>query len=1004
MTEKQLAQFVKSLYGLEGIWQALPGELGLHFRLTTPEGLRYVVKVNHETNTDQWLDLQHQCMAWAHDRIQGFQLPYSITAKDGKTYHEVDKGQWLQVLEWVPGRLFAHVRPHTSELLADAGKKLGLLTKALQGFEHPYARRFLKWDIAASSWTRPYLDLFDSGQKGKIQQLWARFEAIQPMLSTCRKQVLYHDANDYNVLVTEDPYLPAIAGFIDFGDVVHTQTIHDLAIACTYLLMDSPDPVHQSIPLIAAYHQVFPLTTEEIHCLAGCIGSRLLISATVAAINIKENPANAYLQVSTQGVWDMIDRWLGVDPDYMEMVFRHACSKEPSPKRQQYDAWVNIAPRLHPVIRANWQAEAIHLDLSVGSPDLGHFSEYSDLALFEAKINRWIAGGGHRVGYGGYLEIRPLYTSDHFRDMGPEGPRWRTQHLGLDLWSPAGEPVYAPLDGCVHSMQDNQGDRNYGTTILLEHRFGDLTFYTLYGHLSRGSLGLSKPGQHVKAGELIAYTGNSSENGGWPPHLHFQIILDLHGWSGDYPGVAYSRQIDLWRSNCPDPMTLFPDLVIPGKASLIHPLTDVMDLTARRRKALGPNLSLSYREPLLMLRGEMSYLIASDGRKYLDTVNNVAHVGHEHPRVVRAGQRQMAVLNTNTRYLHPNIVACAEHLLAKAPDHLEVCYLVNSGSEANELAMRMARTITGRTRMAALDMGYHGNTQACVDVSSYKFNRQGGQGQPAHTLLLPRPDPYRGVLADHPDSARTYASDAVDRIRLWQQQEITPAALIAETIMSCGGQIVPPDDYLPAVYAAMHQAGGLCIADEVQHGLGRVGSHYFAFELFGVTPDIVTVGKPFGNGHPIGAVLTSRAIAEAFHNGMEYFNTFGGNPVSAAIGLEVLQIIEDEGLQAHSSEVGNYLKASLKDLAIRHPIIGDVRGAGLFLGFELVEDPVLKTPATPAANHLVNRMRSLGILMSTDGPDDNVIKIKPPLSITMDQAALLIQLLEITLQEDPFRI
>ena len=1004
MHEDQLVKYLKDNYNLQGEWHPLPGELGLHFRLITSTNDHYVVKVNQEPEAGPWLDLQHRAMDHVHGRIHTFNLPYAVPDLQSSTYREIQPGMWLQVLEWVPGRLYAHVNPQGPELLADAGTKLAGLTAALQDFDHPHAHRFLKWNIAEIAWTKPYQDLFADQEQVKIRALYHRFQLLEPTWSTLRKQVLYHDANDYNILVTSDRIHPTIAGFIDFGDIIFTQTIHDLAIACTYLLMGKPDPLHQAIPLIKAYHEQHPLTQEEVHCLAGCIGARLVISATVAAINLQENPDNTYLQVSHRGVWAMIDHWIAFDPAYAEMVFRHACGWEPSPKGSAYAAWIARKSGFKPVIHANWEMQGVHLDLGLAGTSLGHFEEYTDLDTFDKKVRQMLGDTPGTIGYGGYCEIRPFYTSDHFRDMGADGPRWRTQHLGLDLWSPAGEAVYAPLDGIVHSLQDNQGDRNYGTTIILEHQSGDLVFYTLYGHLSRSALAQLQPGQPVAAGECIARTGTMEENGGWPPHLHFQVILDLHGWTGDFPGVAYANQITIWSSNCPDPLAWIPPLASleAGRQKQLQPgLTELM---YRRKNVLGPNLSLSYRQPLHMLRGEMSYLIAGDGRKYLDTVNNVAHVGHEHPRVVRAGQKQMALLNTNTRYLHPTIIECAEYLLAKAPRHLEVCYFVNSGSEANELAMRMARTITGRPRMAALEMGYHGNTQACVDVSSYKFNRKGGKGQPEYTLLLPRPDPYRGILAGHPGSNRTYARDAVDRIRLWQQQDITPAALIAETIMSCGGQIVAPEDYFPSVHTALQQAGILYIADEVQHGLGRIGSHLFAFEKYDVKPDIVTIGKPFGNGHPLGAVLTTRTVAEAFHNGMEYFNTFGGNPVSARIGLEVLRILDDENLPAHASQMGIYLKKGLADLASNHPIIGDVRGEGLFLGFELVKDSGSKIPATEAAGYLVNRMRTLGVLMSTDGPDDNVIKIKPPMCITRDQIDISLELIGRVLNEDAMQI
>jgi 4-aminobutyrate aminotransferase-like enzyme len=424
------------------------------------------------------------------------------------------------------------------------------------------------------------------------------------------------------------------------------------------------------------------------------------------------------------------------------------------------------------------------------------------------------------------------------------------------------------------------------------------------------------------------------------------------------------------------------------------------DILAARRQHLGPSLSISYRTPLHIVRGEGAYLYEADGRAYLDCVNNVAHVGHAHPRVVEAGIAQMRVLNTNTRYLHENVVRYAERLTALLPEHLEVCYFVNSGSEANELALRLARAATGRPEVAAVDVAYLGNTQRLVEISAYKFNGPGGAGQSDDVQVVPLPDPYRGAhRGSGPDVGAAYVADARAVLDSASAAGHPAGALIAEAIPSTAGQVVPPSGWLSGLFEAARGVGAVPIADEVQVGFGRVGSDTWAFGAQGARPDIVTMGKPIGNGHPLGAVVTTRAIAAAFANGMEYFNTFGGNPVSAAIGLAVLDVIRDEGLQEHARVVGEQVLGGLREVAARREAIGDVRGMGLFIGIELVRDRVTREPSPELARDLADIAAERGVLLSTDGPFHNVIKIKPPLVFSATDAHRLIETVDAILGE-----
>jgi len=424
------------------------------------------------------------------------------------------------------------------------------------------------------------------------------------------------------------------------------------------------------------------------------------------------------------------------------------------------------------------------------------------------------------------------------------------------------------------------------------------------------------------------------------------------------------------------------------------------EILAARRQRLGPSLSIAYRTPLHIVRGAGAYLYDADGRAYLDCVNNVAHVGHAHPRVVEAGTSQMRLLNTNTRYLHENIVRYAERLTALLPAHLEVCYFVNSGSEANELALRLARSASGRPDVATVDVAYHGNTQRLIEISPYKFNGPGGAGQMADVQVVPLPDPYRGAhRGTGAEAGAAYVAEARAVLESAAAAGHPAGALIAEAIPSVAGQVVPPDGWLPGLSDAARAVGAVPIADEVQVGFGRVGSDVWAFGAAGARPDIVTLGKPIGNGHPLGAVVTTRAIADAFANGMEYFNTFGGNPVSAAIGLAVLDVVADEGLQEHARVTGERLLAGLRELATRHEAIGDVRGRGLFVGFELVRDRSTREPDPDRARDIADLAAEQGVLLSTDGPFHNVIKIKPPLVFSLADADRLVETVDTVLAE-----
>jgi len=986
--------------------RSLPSERDQNFYIKDNSGKEFVLKIAGSADGHDVLDMQNRAMIHLAECVGNNYFPRvcatksgeqiaTITAANGHQFH-------VRLLTYLPGQLFAKTRRHSPELLKSLGNLLGRIDAALQTFSHTSVHRELKWDLKIAGWISDYTSQINTPERRAIVEHFLKQfgDIVVPAFSTIRSSVIHNDANDYNVLVQMDEAgNQCVAGLIDFGDMVHSYTICELAVALAYAMLNKPDPLAAGAQIIAGYHKAFPLTEEEVAVLFHLVCMRLCVSVTNSAIEQKREPDNPYMIISEQPAWELLERLYSIDPAFAHYTFRAACGFDPCPKTAAVVSWLRKnQDQIGPVIEHDLAGpDALVFDLSAASQDIDNLSEIPDTPLFSRKLFKWISDANASVGIGKYDEARLLYISDLFKSEGNDGPHWRTVHLGIDLFLPEGSPVLSALDGKIHSYRNNVGLLDYGPAIVVEHEFnsGRIKFYTIYGHLSEDSLQGLYPGKPVKRGDVIARIGNYPINGNWPPHVHFQIITDLLGRSGEFPGVALPSERDVWLSISPD-----PNLILKIPAELLADRTlDERAIRLSRQQHIGPSFSISYKQPLTIVRGSMQYLYDDTGRAYLDAVNNVPHVGHCHPKVVRAGQRQMAVLNTNTRYLHENLVRYAERLCATLPDPLKICYFVCSGSEANELALRLAKAHTKRKDIIVVDGGYHGNTNALVEISPYKFDGPGGSGAPDYVHKVPMPDVYRGPHKST-DAGSLYAQSIAEAIREAEISGRQIGAFICESILSCGGQIVLPENYLCAAYQHVRNAGGVCIADEVQVGFGRAGTHFWAFETQEVVPDIVTMGKPIGNGHPLAAVVTTPEIAASFNNRMEYFNTFGGNPVSCAIGMVVLDVIEGEHLQENALAVGNHLKDGLTNLMSRHSLIGDVRGLGLFVGIEFVLDRHTLTPAARQASYIVERMKDRGILLSTDGPLHNVIKIKPPLVFSKSDSDYLIRCLDEILMED----
>jgi 4-aminobutyrate aminotransferase-like enzyme/Ser/Thr protein kinase RdoA (MazF antagonist) len=982
---KEAERWLADAFALRGSLEPLGGTHDRNFKVTAADGSRYLFKI-HPPLPDPRAECQAAVLHHLELNAPELPLPRLFLGRGGSSLPAVrdaaGRERPLRLTTWLDGTLWVDAPQRGVQAAASLGRLLARLDRSLAEFHHPAATQPYAWDLANAAARRDDAALIAEPERRRAAEaILHRFVLeVAPRLSALPKQVIHGDANDRNVLLDAGGL---VSGLIDFGDMVETWRVNELAVAAAYVAIGAADPIAAILPLVEAYCAENPLGTVEADVLFDLILTRYAVSMAMAARQSREQPENHYLRISQDDVWTVLNAMLALNRPLAIARLRRAAGHEPVAERRPIENWLmKHAHTAGPVLPVSLRPENLELlplgadcDASRGRA----FREALRSALAQIK----------GVAIGRYGEDRSIY------DAGT-GEERRIVHHAIDLYAPAGTPVLAPLPGRIAMIGNDTSTDGFGGILVLEHEEGTPhRFWTFYGHLAPTSLADKSIGAGVAEGAAIATLGVPAENGNWPPHLHIQLMTALcFDRAEAIIGLSLRSQWDLWESIFPNPNALLGLPIATGAIVARDPAT-VQQL---REKTLSPALSLSYDQPLKIVAGEGAYLIAADGRRYLDMVNNVCHVGHSHPRVVEAIARQAAKLNTNTRYLHDNLVEYTRRLTRLLPPELSTVFLVNSGSEANDLALRLAKAYTGGTDVMVLDHAYHGNLSSLIDISPYKFDGKGGAGRKRHVWVTEMPDPYRGRFrTGDADPGPRYAEKITTLLRDMNGIDRRLAAFFVEALLGCGGQVVLPEGYLAAAFAEIRAAGGVCIADEVQIGFGRVGSHFWAFETQNVIPDIVTMGKPIGNGHPMGAVACRPEIAAAFANGMEYFNTFGGNPVSAAAGLAVLDVIRDERLMHNAEAMGAYLRDGFKARAERHALIGDIRGLGLFIGVELVRDRATLEPADRELHAIVEAMKAEGILLSTEGPHHNVLKIKPPLVISKGDCDFFFEKLEVVL-------
>ena len=961
----------------------LNGERDINFVILVKNKKKYVLKISNPSEKLNILEYQDRLISHLRNdnSLKKF-IPQIFHTEILKYLDKKNRECFVRILSYIDGRMYGDIRSNKM-IEQSLGELLAKTSIKLKSFFHIAGYRKFKWDPSNINWINKNIGIFNGAKKTILLKCFSEHKKyVKDNLKKLRYSITHSDPNNYNLVVKNNK----INGLLDYGDSIYAPTINDLAICLSYSLMNNKNIYSTLKNIISEYHKNFPINEDEINSLITLCKSRLMITVVMAKKQRIKYPSNKYLSISENDAWLLLVKLDKIPIQFIIYVIRNICGYTIIKDHDEILKFIkNINfENIFKFDLLDVNKSILKLDskspLLKGNPVSPRPS--SERPSVYSKDNS-------KVGIGLYKEKRKVYKGTNFASLLDENRR-RDIHLGIDIFINQGTSLYSPIDGKIVILENNSFKYDYGPTLVLEHKHKNIKFYTLYGHLSKIILKKFKIGKKIRKGDWIGKIGRTNENGNWLPHLHFQIIIDLLGNKENFPGVGEEFLIDIWSKISPD-----PNLILRIPNSFFNNNNKFLDILKKRKKNISHNFSISYNKPLHMLEAKDQYFFDRYGRRYLDCVNNISHIGHSNSHVHNSMINQNLKLNTNTRYLYDIINEYSEKLLNKFPKKLNKIFFVCTGSEANDLAYRIAQTYTNTKDVFVIDNAYHGHTNALIDLSPYKFYGKGGLGKKNYVHVLDMPDPLRGKWKYKDNNWITkYINDAKDKIKI-QSKIKKISSLFVESILGCGGQVILPENYLKEVFKEIRKNKALCIMDEVQTGFGRVGNNFWSFQEHGVVPDIVTLGKPMGNGHPIAAVITTEKIASVFNNGMEYFNSFGGNPVSCAVGKAVLEVIEQEKLQQNALYVGNYfLNKLLKIKNKNKKYISEVRGRGLFLGIDLIKDGNNLLPNKKLAKKLINYMRDNGVLLSTDGPYENVIKIKPPMVFSKRNANLVCEKLE----------
>lgn len=978
ITEADAQQIARELYGIEATATELGSNQDRNFLLIDASGARSVLRIDNPVFEDAARDAQHAALE-AY-RQAGVPVASVLPGLNGELT------QWWQGFaarrsEFAEGESLVDAGYLAPTVLAAFGQLAADSVLALSRLQHPGLDRPHMWDmrVAHTKTLQLVPAIADVPLRDRVRTAADAAElALAPVVAALPVQAIHGDLTDDNVMGRRgDDARVHPHTVLDLGDLSYGWRVAELAVTVASMLHHEPERPLRTLETIAAFHGTAPLSTAEARALWPLVVLRASLLVASGWRQLQIDGDNAYARDRVAGEQAIFDAATSVPlAEATEQVLarlgfagRAAGSgliEVSVPTGTGEHPLASLLPGLAgPVVEIDPGVESEHLDAGKWlAPDV-------ETRLVEQAL---LSGAQAAVfPYGVYRLTRTQV------DCADAAPTWPTATVISVAKGPALE-VTAPVNGRVTAVTASSL-----TLELDEHWRAVIT----------GVHPTALPGTDVHAGAGIAELPAADR----PRELAVRILRsdvapELINKFSDPAGLVQPERVAAWRRFTHDPASVL------GLTSAAQ-RDESADEQRRRERIFASAQERYYERPMQIERGWRHHLVDTTGRAYIDMVNNVTGIGHGHPGVADAVNRQIRILNTNSRFLYRELAEYSERLLALFPrdSGLDTVLLVNSGSEAVDLALRLAQAATGRKTVVALREAYHGWTMAsdAVTTSAYD-NPYALENRPDWVHVADVPNRFRGTYRGENTGSR-YAADLGADLQELSSQGRDVAAFICESVLGNAGGVVLPEGYLRDVYARVRAAGGLCIADEVQVGFGRMGSSFWGFEQSGVIPDIVTIAKPMGNGFPIGGVITSQKIADALATQGQFFSSAGGNPLSCRVGLAVLDAMRDEGLQENARIVGSRLAAGFRALAERHPIVGPIHGEGLYLGVELVRDRDTLEPATQEAAAICERLRELGVIVLTTSERSNVLKVKPPLTLSPESADFVVSALDRVLRE-----
>lgn len=929
----------EDLYGITGTVRELGSQQDRNFLITIPEGERYLFKISNPVFTTEELEAQNTVMALVNETV--LPSPTAQPSLDGSLIETVDlKGvaHRVRLLSFVEGTPLIDSAHLGETVVAQLGRVAGEFSVAVREVQHPGLDRQLQWDLRSGE--RVLRDLLhyvtDAERHARLEATLAQIQASAPLFAELPVQPVHGDLTDDNVVCRVDESgRPVITGFIDFGDVSLGWRVAELAVACSAVFHHDPANPLAVLPLIRAFDAVSPLSDAEIDALWPLItlrGATLVVSGEQ---QVAIDPTNEYADSAREREWQVYASPASVPVWLATAAIRRALGRPIA----------DAAPAA--IITALTSAPTL-VDLGYASRALRDGEWLDDPAAAEARVLH--ASGGLAATRFGEARLTRARALDR---RAPENVALGVQVVGV------GE-IVAPFGGEVTVAAEG--------TLLLRGTERTLVLDGIHSTSARS----------VSAGDAL---GAASE---------MLTVWLLAADVDEAPPLFVTRALfEGWRHVALDPAPVL------GLAETSAPLPDAAVELARRDAAYDRLQSHYYARPPQIERGWRELLIDTEGRHYLDMVNNVTVLGHGHPRIAEAAADQWRILNTNSRFHYDAVTELSERLLATLPDSFDTVLLVNSGSEAVDLALRLTIAFSGREHVMCLTESYHGWTTATDAVSTSESDNPIAASLRAPWVhATTTPNAYRGPHRGR-DAGAAYAADTIADLEALAAAGTLIGTFLAEPRQGNAGAIEVPPGYFAAVYDAVRAGGGVVISDEVQVGYGRQGDVFWGYQQHeGVVPDVISVAKAMGNGHPLGAVITRRDIAEALAAQGTFFSSAGGSTLSARLGVEILDVIRDERLQQNAHEVGAHLRRRLEQLGERHPLVGAVHGRGLYMGLELVRDRTTLEPATEETAAICDRMRQLGVVVQPTGDRQNILKVKPPLCFSVTSADYFVDALD----------